>query len=65
MRLHGTQYMGVQAEGQEVAAPVEVEVVAQAAAVVVQEEVAVVALQVAAPQELMQQEAVAEGAMVA
>ena len=60
--------MGVQAEDQEVAAPVEAEVVeavAQAAVVADQEEVAVVALQVAAPQELVQQEVVAEGTMVA
>ena len=49
-------------------APVEAEVVeavAQAAVAEDQEEVVVVALQVAAPQELVQQEAVAEGAMVA
>jgi hypothetical protein len=60
--------MGVQAEDQEVVAPVEAEVVeavAQVAVVADQEEVAVVALQVVAPQELLQQEVVAEGAMVA
>ena len=58
--------MGVQAEGQEVVAPVEAEVVEAVAQVVVvadQEEVAVVALQVVAPWELVQQEAVVEGAM--
>ena len=60
--------MGMQAEDQEVAAPVEVEVVEAVARVVVvvnQEEVAVVVLQVAAPQELVQQEVVVEGAMAA
>ena len=60
--------MGVQAEDQEVAAPVEaeeVEVVAQVAVVADQEEVAVVTLQVVALQDLVQQEAVAEETMVA
>ena len=60
--------MGVQAEDQEVLVRVEVEAVgavAQEVVVVDQEEVAVVALQVVAPQELLQQEVVAEGAMVA
>ena len=59
--------MGVQAEDQEVAAPVEVEVVeavAQAAVVVDQEEVVAVVHQVVALQDLVQQEAVVEGAMV-
>ena len=68
MLLHDIQCMGVQAEDQEVAAPVEVEVVeavAQAAVVAVQEEVVVVALPVVAPQEPEQQEAVVAGAMVA
>ena len=60
--------MGMQAEDQEVAVQVEVGAVgavAQEAVVADQEEVAAVALQVVAPQELVQQEAVAEGAMVA
>ena len=60
--------MGAQAEDQEVGAPAEVEeveVVGRAAAAADQEEVAVVGLQGAAPQELVQQEAVAEEAMVA
>ena len=60
--------MGVQVEDQEVAAPVEgevVEVVAQVAVVVDQEEVAVVPLQAVAPWELLQQEELVEGAMVA
>ena len=60
--------MDMQAEDQEVVAPVEAEVVGAVAQVVVvadQEEVAVVALQVVAPQGLVQQEAVVEGAMVA
>ena len=67
MQLHGIQYMGVQAEDQGVAALVEeaVEAVAQAVVVADQEEVAVAALQVVAPQELVQQEVVVEGAMVA
>ena len=68
MRLHGTQYMGVQAEDQEVAVLVEAEVVeavAQAAVVADQEEVAVVALPVGAPQELVQEEVAVEEAMVA
>ena len=68
MPLHDTQCMGVQAEDQEVAAPVEaevVEVVAQVVVVVDQEEVVAVALQVVALQDLVQQEVVAEGAMVA
>ena len=56
--------MGVRAEDQEVGVRVEAEAgaVAQEAD---QEEVAAVALQVVAPQELLQQEVVAEGAMVA
>jgi hypothetical protein len=60
--------MGMQAEDQEVAAPVEaeeVEVVAQVAVVADQEEVAVVTLQVVALQDLVQQEAVVEETMVA
>ena len=60
--------MGMQAEDQEAVAPVEVEVVeavAQVAVVADQEEVAVVALQAVAPWELVQQEVVVEGAMVA
>ena len=60
--------MGVQEEDQEEALQVEVEAVgavAQEVVVADQEEVAVVALQVVALQELLQQEAVAEGAMVA
>ena len=60
--------MGVQAEDQEVAARVEaeaVEAVALVAVVADQEEVAVVALPAVAPQGLVQQEAVVEGAMVA
>ena len=68
VRLHGTQYMGVQAEDQEVAVLVEAEAVKMVAQVAVeadQEEVAVVALQAVAPWELVQQEAVVEGAMVA
>ena len=65
---HGIQCMGVQVEDQEVVAPVEaeaVEAVAQVAVVVDQEEVVVVALQAVAPWELVQQEVVVEGAMVA
>ena len=68
MRPHGTQCMGAQVEDQEVGALAEAEEVEAVAQVVVaadQEEVAVVALQVVAPWELVQQEAVAEGAMVA
>ena len=68
MPLHDTQCMGVQVEGQEVVVRVEVEAVgavAQEVVVVDQEEVGVVALQAVAPWELVQQEAVAEGAMVA
>ena len=67
MPLHDTQCMGVQAEDQEVAAPVEAEVeaVAQEAVVADQGEVVAVALQVVVLQDLVQQEAVAEGAMVA
>ena len=64
MLPHGTQCMGVQ--DQEVAAPVEVEVVEAVAQVVVvadQEEV-VVALQVVALEEVVQQEELVEGAMV-
>ena len=60
--------MGVQAEDQEVAVLVEAKAVAAVAQVVVvadQEEVAVVALQVVALWELVQQEVVVEGAMVA
>ena len=60
--------MGTQAGDHEEAVPVEAEVVeavAQAAVVADQEEVAVVALPAVAPQELVQQEAVVEGAMVA
>ena len=58
--------MGMQAEDQEVSVQVEVEAVgavAQEVVVADQEEVAVVALQVVAPQELVRQEAVVEGAM--
>ena len=68
MPPHDTQCMGVQAEDQEVMAPVEAEVVeavAQVAVVADQEEVVAVALQVVALQDLVQQEVVAEGAMVA
>jgi hypothetical protein len=57
--------MGVQAEDQEVGVRVEAEAVGAVAQEADQEEVAAVALQVAAPQELLQQEVVAEGAMVA
>ena len=61
-----TQCMGVQVEDQEVAAPVEAEeAVGQVAVLADQGEVAVVALLVVAPQELVQQEVVVEGAMVA
>jgi hypothetical protein len=55
-------------EDQEVGAlaePEEVEAVAQVAVAVDQKEVAVVALQAAAPQELVQEEVAAEEAMVA
>ena len=67
MWLHGTPYMGAQAEDQEVVALVEeaAEAVAQAAVVADQEEVVVAALREVAPQELVQQGAVVEGAMVA
>ena len=60
--------MAMQVEDQEVVVLVEVgavEAVAQVVVVADQEEVAVVALQVVAPQELLQREVVAEGAMVA
>ena len=68
MLPHDTQCMGVQVEDQEVAAPVEAEVVeavAQAAVVADQEEVVVVALQAVAPWELVQEEVAVEEAMVA
>ena len=68
MRPHDTQYMGTQAEDQEVGALVEaeeVEAVAQVALVADQEEVVEVALQVAALWGLVRQEVVVEGAMVA
>ena len=68
MLLHGIQSMAMQAEDQGVGVLVEAEVVEAVALVVVvadQEEVVVVALQAVAPWELVQQEAVVEGAMVA
>ena len=68
MLLHGIHSMAMQAEDQGVGVLVEAEAVKAVALVVVvadQEEVAVVALQAVAPWELVQQEAVAEGAMVA
>ena len=60
--------MGMQEDQKVVVVLVEaeaVEAVAQVAVVADQEEVVVVALQAEAPQELWQQEAVVEGAMVA
>ena len=68
MLLHSIQSMAVQAEDQGVGVLVEAEAVEAVALVAVaadQEEVAAVALQVVAPQELLQQDGVAEGAMVA